>query len=106
MSRSSWRRPSTRACVQWGDVGRALGEGLPRLREVRRGALARMGPGQRKFFHAYQLSGWDARRCATRLLTHERTIHADCSTAFRALGIAFRIEITGETDRADEDTFF
>jgi hypothetical protein len=91
--------------VQWGDVGRALGEALPRVREVRRGVLARLGPGQRKFFHAYQLAGWDAARCAKRLGVHERSVHEHAPNAFRALGIAFRIAITGSTEDADVDAF-
>jgi hypothetical protein len=92
--------------VQWDDVGRELREGLPRLQEVRRGAFARLGTTQRAFFDAYQRCGWDARRCAARLRIDLPALHRQSSTAFRALGIAFRIEITGEDEGLGEETFF
>jgi hypothetical protein len=94
-----------RLLVQWDDVGRELRERLPRLQEVRRGAFARLGPSQRAFFDAYQRCGWDARRCASRLRIDLPALHRRSTMAFRALGIAFRIEITGEDEGLGEETF-
>jgi len=82
---------------EWGDVGRAFAEVLPRAAAVLRGALARMTPRERRILKTYEDCGWDLERILKR---HDgRKLHQAGTVVFRSLGEVIPAELLAAAAR-------